>query len=117
MSRDHQLKVWIEKELADEFKERCAANGVSMAEQLSRLMEAETGVRCARNKNGLSLNTRKQRRNATRKIIALLNAIRDREEIYLFNIPESFHAGANYEAAEQAIDALDQAVCLLDDAF
>jgi len=117
MSRGHQLKVSIEHELAEGFKKHCILNSISMAEKLTQLLEAETGIRLARNKETLSLDTRRQRRNATCKIVALLEAIKDREEVYADNIPANLRGSASFEAAEQAIDALDQAICLLNDAF
>ena len=117
MARTHQLKVSIEKELAEEFKKRCISNGVSMAEKVTQLLEAETGARFTQDKDTLPLDTRKQRRNATQKIVALLEAVRDREETYVSNIPTNLQGGANYEAAAQTIDVLDQAACLLNDAF
>ena len=118
MARDHQLKVSIEKELAQRFKRHCISNGVSMAEKLTQLMEAETKAKPAQNSDARpSLDTRKQRRNATQKIVVLLESIKDYEEMYAYNIPANLQGSANFEAAEQAIDALDQAVCLLNDAF
>ena len=116
MPRDHQLKVSIEHELAEKFKARCISRGVSMAERITQLLEAETRAKLAR-KDGLCLDTRKQRRGATLKAIAMLEAIKDREEVFLSNIPTNLQGGTGYEAAEQAIDALDQAICLLNDAF
>ena len=117
MSRNRQLKISIEPGLAGKFKEYCETGGVSMAERLTQLMEAEIGLKAAGAKTGASLGTRGERRGATRRAIALLEAVMDAEEAYMERIPDNLRGGAGHEAAEQAIDALDQAIGLLGDAF
>jgi len=117
MSRTHQLKVSIEQELAEGFKKRCISNGISMAERLTQLLEVETGAKLVRKGNVFNLDTRKQRRTTIREIVAMLEAVKDREEAYASNIPANLQGGIAYEAAEQAIDALEEAICLLEDAF
>jgi hypothetical protein len=118
MARTYQLKVSIEPRLAEGFKARCQSGGISMAERLSQLLETETGAKpTVREKGHFSLDTRKQRRDATQKAAILVEAIKDREEAYRDSIPCNLQGGLGYEAAEQAIDALDQAACLLNDAF
>ena len=117
MARDHQLKISIERDLAEKFKTHCIVSNISMAERLTQMIDTEIGTKPVLNQRVLKIESRKQRREAIQKIASLVEAIKDREEVYRDRIPESLKCGAGYEAAEQAIDALDQAVCLLNDAF
>jgi ribonuclease D len=62
-------------------------------------------------------NERRLRRKAIVDIVAQLEAIRDAEEQYKENMPENLRSSSRYETAEQAVEALGEAIELLEAAF
>jgi hypothetical protein len=116
--QDRQLKVSIERNLAETFKASCAARGVSMASEISRLIR---DTLCASLPSPAMLpyetRTRRHRRKATAEIVRHLWAIACAEEDYRENIPENLKGGAAYDAATTATSALEEAISLLYDAF
>ena len=105
-----QVKVSVQPEIAAEFKKKCQAKGVSMASEISRFMSRE-------NKKSDICSTRKRRRKALFSAIAQLEEIRDAEKQYWDNIPITLQNGPAYEAAEQAVSALEEALELLYHAY
>lgn len=110
------MKVSVDSELAEGFKLVCAAEGVSMTDEISRFMEARTGVR-RYGQNPGRISTRRRRRKAVRDIIIFLHSVADAEETYRDNIPENLRGGDAFDAAEEAIEAINEAVALLEGAF
>jgi len=105
-----QVKVSVGPEIAAEFKKKCQAKGVSMASEISRFMSGE-------NKKADPCGTRRRRRKALSLAIAQLEEIREAEKQYWDNIPINLQNGPAYEAAEQAVSALEEAVELLYHAY
>ncbi|MDR1604493.1 MAG: hypothetical protein LBS10_06845 [Gracilibacteraceae bacterium] len=64
-----------------------------------------------------NLASRSKRRKATMEIISRLVMIRDAESGYLSRIPENLHGSERYEAADACVQAIDDAIELLTDAF
>jgi hypothetical protein len=115
--QDRQLKVSIERGLAETFKASCAARGVSMASEISRLIQ---DIPCTSPSPAMlpyETSTRRHRRKATGEIARRLRAIACAEDDYRGNIPENLKGGAAYDAATVAVDALEEAISLLEDAF
>jgi len=120
MASHKQLKVSVESDLAESFKAACINTGVSMAAEISAFMAARTGAvpRTAVIVNRQDrYNTRAKRRYHIGKILIQLKDILDYEDAYRSNIPVNLQSGQAYENAEQAIDSLEQAIELLNDAY
>jgi hypothetical protein len=62
-------------------------------------------------------SARSSRRKATADIIGKLEKIRDAEERYMQNMPANLQNSSRYESAEQAVEALDEAIGILGEAF
>jgi hypothetical protein len=116
--RDRQLKISVEADLADAFKASCAVRGVSMASEISLFMQENSGARApARTPGADETSTRRRRRNAVAGIVARLRGIADAEDSYRENIPDNLRSGMAYESASAAVDAIEEAIALLDEAF
>jgi hypothetical protein len=114
--KDRQLKVSIERELAETFKASCSSRGVSMASEISRLMREVSGA-ASPMIAPYSTSTRRNRRDSVAKIIKCLRPIADAEENYKENIPENLKGGTAYDSAASAVDAIEEAISLLEEAF
>ena len=112
-----QVKISVSPEVARAFKAACAANGVSMAAVLSDCMSRYSGAAARKRGYAPNLSTRRQRRAAAQEAASLLERIRDNEGRYRDNIPENLQGGSAYEAAEQCVAMLDEALDLLGSAY
>jgi hypothetical protein len=120
MSEYKQVKISVDPAVAAAFKIACSAAGVSMASELSRFMRSRAGElesMPARDAALDRVSTRGLRRKAVKAVIARLERIRDAEESYCGRIPENLAQGSAFEAAEQAVSDLEQAINLLSEAF
>jgi len=61
--------------------------------------------------------SRDTRRKATAAIIVRLAEIRAAEDAYRQRIPENLQGSSRYEAADQAVEALDEAISILQGTF
>ncbi len=110
-----QVKVSVKPEIAETFRNRCRAGGVSMAGELSRFMSGETQKP---SKNPApSYGTRQRRRKALADLIRLLQAIYDAESAYMDNIPVNLQNSQVYESAERAVTAFNDALDILREAY
>jgi len=116
MAKTRQLKVSVEPAVADAFKTACTASGVSMASELSRLMIERARIPATK-KTSDKTSTRARRRKAVREATALLHAIAEAENGYRENIPGNLSGGSAYDAAQAAVDALEEAISILEGAF
>jgi len=107
-----QVKVSIKQEIAAEFKAKCQRAGVSMASEISRFMSGQSPKKVKPN-----VTTRRERRRALDKAILLLEAIADAEADYKDNIPINLQNSQRYEAAEQAVSTLEEALNILYNTF
>lgn len=105
-----QVKVSVQPEIAAAFKKKCQAKGVSMASEIARFMGGEIKKADAR-------STRGRRRKALVSVIAQLENICDAETQYWRSIPTNLQNGDAYEAAEQAANAMEEALGLLHNAY
>ena len=112
-----QVKVAVRPEVARAFKAACASNNVSMAAVLSNYMCRYSGAAARKRGYAPDLSTRRQRRAAAQEAASLLERIRDNEGQYRDNIPENLQGGSAYEAAEQCIAMLDEALDMLASAY
>ena len=105
-----QVKISVQPEIAETFKRKCQAKGVSMASEISRFMDKTI-------KKPDSCSTRQKRRKALVSLILQLEEICDAEKQYWDNIPINLQNGERYEAAEQAYTAMEEALSLLYQAY
>jgi hypothetical protein len=116
-SRYAQLKISVQPGLAAAFKAKCMGQGVSMASEISRFMQGETGGDRCKKPPANPFATRQQRRKALARLIEQLGAIADAEQSYLGNIPENLQSSCLHDAAEQTVSALDEALNILAEAY
>jgi hypothetical protein len=113
-----QVKVWVDPLLAEAFKAVCLASGVSMASELSTFMSWRTEILQHSLDKYLSRSkSRGGRRKEVALIISRLEKICNDEEAYQSKIPENLQSGPAYEAAEQSLDSIEQAIELLREAY
>jgi hypothetical protein len=120
MQQYTQVKVSVNPSLAADFKQACIRNGVSMAGELSAFMAQKTNQLTDESKRlhrRESLATRGLRRRAVAVIVSRLEDICAAEEDYMQRIPENLQGGNARIAAAQAVDALNSAIDMLNEAF
>ena len=61
--------------------------------------------------------SRRKRRAAIKSIHAHLLAIRAAEQKYLDNVPDNLQGSESFEAGENAVDTLDEIICLLSEVY
>ena len=106
-----QVKFTIDSDIVAPFKARCVSEGVSMASEIARFMQA----RKPRRGTETPCLTRPLRRKSVAVIIDSLNAILSAEEDYRDSIPEQF--AQRHDDSEYSCDQLSEAISLLEDAF
>jgi len=116
-----QVKVYVRPDVAARFKAACAARGVSLAAVISRAMIDYCGEKPVKKLKASvpapDYSTRGKRRTALRYYAEQVEAIRDAEETYRDNIPETLQGGQRYDDADQTVQALDEAIDALSRAF
>jgi len=116
-----QVKVYVNPDVAADFKAACAARGESMAAVMSQAMldycGKKPGKKPKAKPSAPDYSSRGKRRTALRYHAEQIEAIRDAEETYKDNIPETLQGGQRYDDANQTIEALDEAVDALSQAF
>lgn len=116
--QNKQVKIWTDPDIAAAFKIACTDAGVSMASELTNFMaERTTILKCAKDKDCNKITSRGGRRKEVATIVIRLEKIRDAEDTYKDNIPENLRNGIAYESAEQTVEAIDQAIEILQEAF
>ena len=115
-SRPHtnhaQIKVSVDPALAAAFKAACAVSNVSMAAELSKFMSDYASV-AVKHKAAPNYSTRRHRRTAIEAMVRELRRMRLCEESVLDNTPENLQSSSAYEATEEAISTLDEAIDIL----
>ena len=113
-----QINIAVRPELATAFRAACEKAQTPMREAFIKLMtEYCAAPPVLKEGKGKGYPDRSSRRKATANIIGQLGKIRGAEEEYKRKIPENLRNSTRYEAAEQAIEALDEAIDILGDAF
>jgi hypothetical protein len=120
MQQYTQVKVSVNPSLAADFKQACIRTGVSMSGELSTFMAQKTNQLTEESKRlhrRECLATRGLRRRAVAVIVSRLEDICAAEEDYMQRIPENLQGGNACVAATQAVDALNSAIDMLNEAF
>jgi len=101
-----QIKVLVDAELAQTFKQACETARISMAEALVQHMTAFSKAPASSKETNYT--TRKQRRRAINAITKQLEQIKAHEEDYRDRIPENLQCSSVYERAEELISKLEE---------
>ena len=112
-----QIKVSTKPEIAAAFKAACETAGVSMASVLSKFMEDYAAAPAKKAAPQVPVDTRRQRRNAMKSLLATLERIRDAEESYRDNIPENLSGGSAYGVADECVSVLSEGFDVLETAY
>lgn len=108
-----QLKVSVKPDLAAAFKAKCLADGVSMTSEISRFISGQ-----AHSTQQTDIYaTRQRRRKSLASLIVQIEAVLEGERTYLENIPQNLQGSRLYEAAELTVSALEEALCILSEAY
>jgi len=113
-----QINIAVRPDLAAAFRLACEQSQTPMREVfitlITKYCATPPAIKEQKNNN---YTTRRDRRKATAAIIDQLVKIRDAEEEYKLNIPFNLQNSSRYESAEQAINAFDEAIDILGEAF
>jgi hypothetical protein len=112
-----QIKISVAPDLAAAFKAKCAASGVSVTSELTRLMGGSPAGHRLQKPAADMYRTRRLRRNGLALLINHLEVMRDAEQDYLEAIPANLATSPMHEAAAHTVAALDDALNILCDAF
>ena len=104
-----QIKVSVDPGIAYAFREACVASNVSMATVLAEFMAGYS--KCpAKPKAMPDYSTRRRRRAAVKGVIAKLELMKAWEERVLDNTPENLQGSGVYDATEEAVSSLEDAI-------
>jgi hypothetical protein len=112
-----QIKIYAEPMLAEAFKALCAKGGTSVTAELAGYMRKRTHMKDPATVAGGHTDRRRQRKAAVRRIVSLLEKIRDAEESYLDSMPENLKGCPMAEAAGEAAERLAAAIEELSGAY
>ena len=112
-----QMKISIAPGIAAAFKAKCAASGVSVTSELTRLMGGKSANRRIQKPNADMYRTRRLRRSSLEVLIEHIEAMRDAEQYYLDAMPDNLGTSPMHDAAEEIVSALDDALDSLYGAF
>ena len=108
-----QIKFTIESDIVSVFKERCEAEGVSMASVVRQYMAGYIPVKTGG--GAAKTDTRPHRRKVVRETVDLLEKVLQDEKAYRDAIPEVFKE--RRYSADSACEELKYAINCLRDAF
>ena len=112
-----QVKVYVDTDTAAMFKAACESAGASMSSVLSSFMAQYSGLPAKGGKKVLAgagpFSTKHKRRKLVDAMVGQLELIRDAQEASMDNIPENLRGADAYEAAQESIELMDQAIDLL----
>ena len=112
-----QIKISVAPNIAAAFKARCAASGVSITSELTRMMGGKSTSSKIQKPTVDMYRTRRLRRSGLEFLIAHIKAIRDAEQDYLNSIPANLATSPMHDVAEQTVSELDDALDSLYGAF
>jgi hypothetical protein len=114
-----QIKISTDPEIAAGFKAACKDAGVSMASEIGGFMQSRAPSLKKQSVKTITEpdDTRPKRRALVKKIIDELERIKESEEVYAERIPENLQSGRAYEAANEAVQSIEEAICILQEAF
>jgi hypothetical protein len=111
-----QIKVAIKPAIAEPYKAACRKSGVKIAADLAAYMAGRAG-KLERLAHRRAVCSRGMRRARLSRVIGELESIMDEEAAYRDSIPENLQNGRHCESAGETIQALDEALDRLREAF
>ncbi len=115
-----QVKISVAPEIAASFKDKCRADGVSMTAVLAKVMQETVSGSANATKKARQVNpyaTRKLRRKALMDLFEQVSGICSAERSYMDNIPENLRGSCFYDDAENTVNALEDALEALSQAY
>jgi pyrroline-5-carboxylate reductase len=112
-----QVKVSVPPAVAADFKSSCVDKDTSIARVIKSFMIEYAGS--VRNIHSTlpPVSTRRQRKREVGNLIQSLSRVLDAEEHYIDNIPENLRGAPAYEATENIIDMIGDAICSLEEIY
>ena len=111
-----QVKVLVDANVANAFKDICEASGISMASEISRFMTKRCGWQMP-GKTPDPVETRQKRRKAVDNLIRYAARILDAETGYMANIPDNLQGSIRYENSEHSVETLQAVIEALQDTY
>ena len=107
-----QLKISVSPETAAAFKLACEEAGVSMAGELSQFMSEYCAVAKDRKPAAPEddLSARRKRRAAVAAMARKLGQVQEAEMRSHDNVPENLRGSSDYEAIEESLERMDEAI-------
>jgi hypothetical protein len=110
-----QIKISVKPELATAFKATCKSGSITVTGDLSRYMVERCSMAANQKRPAKDqLATRGGRRKLLAQACRQIEQILEAETRYFENIPPNLRGAANYEAVEQCIADITEALELLD---
>jgi len=114
-----QIKISVSKEVASTFKAACTVAEVSIAGVLTQFMVEYGAVEtmpkpCKETAPALSPPSKKKRDSAIREAISKLKWAYEAEEQSMENIPDNLRGAGNYEASEERVALMEEALDILE---
>lgn len=109
-----QVKVWAPRDVTAAFKTKCIAEGVSMAGEIIGFMRDKIDAPA---KPPVDVSSRRKRRKAIKTLIPMIAGILEAEQLYIDRAPENLCGSRFYEAAEETVSALEEALETLKEAY
>ena len=112
-----QMKFSIKPDIADAFKEACAAADVSMAGVISEFMVNYCQMPSKIKPPSDPFATRRLRRKFVKGVVRQFKELQVAEERGRDNTPENLQGSKWYEASEQSSDAIQEVIDLMEDIY
>ena len=107
-----QLKVSVDPGIAAAFKAACVDSNVSMTAEIAKFMAGYVNGSVKR-KAAPNYSTRRHRRTAIKAIVKELEQMKACEVGVLDRMPENLQGSCAYDATEEAIAVLEDAIGIL----
>jgi len=114
-----QIKAYVAPNTASSFRAACAAAGVSMNSVLSQFMADYCVLQKRDRPKHVSdfLSTNRKRRKRHEELLGHFIQLRDAQESANGNVLENFRNTEIFEAAEERVAKMDEAIEILEDIY
>jgi len=114
-----QVKAYVAPGIASAFKSACAAAGVSANSVLSQFIanycDMQTSNKSAKETDFVSTN--RKRRKKHEELLRQYIQLRDAQESANDNVHENFRSAEGFEAAQERVAKMDEAIEILSDIY
>jgi len=114
-----QVKAYVSHDIAFAFKTACEAAGVSMNSVLSQFMADYCDMPTSNKPTSETdfLSTNKKRRKKHEELLHQYILLRNAQESANDNVHENFRNTENFEAAEERVTMMDEAIEILESIY